>query len=58
MADGALLIVDAFDSLPQTRFVLRHALEQGLRIILVVSKIDRPGARPNEVVGRGVRPSW
>ena len=36
--------------MPQTRFVLRHALEQGLRIILVVNKIDRPGARPNEVV--------
>ena len=51
MADGALLIVDAFEGpMPQTRFVLRHALEQGLRIILVVNKIDRPGARPNEVV--------
>ena len=49
MADGALLIVDAFEGpMPQTRFVLRHALEQGLRIILVVNKIDRPGARPND----------
>ncbi len=51
MADGALLIVDAFEGpMPQTRFVLRHALDQGLRIILVVNKIDRPGARPEEVV--------
>ena len=42
MADGALLIVDAFEGpMPQTRFVLRHALEQGLRIILVVNKIGR-----------------
>ena len=51
MADGALLIVDAFDGpMPQTRFVLQHALEQGLRIIVVINKIDRPGARPLEVV--------
>lgn len=51
MADGALLIVDAFEGpMPQTRFVLRHALGLGLRIILVVNKIDRPGARPEEVV--------
>ncbi|MBQ9020432.1 MAG: translational GTPase TypA [Eggerthellaceae bacterium] len=51
MADGALLIVDAFEGpMPQTRFVLRHALEQGLRIVVVVNKIDRPGARPEEVV--------
>ena len=51
MADGALLIVDALEGpMPQTRFVLRHALDQGLRIILVVNKIDRPGARLDEVV--------
>ncbi|MCL1798879.1 MAG: translational GTPase TypA [Eggerthellaceae bacterium] len=51
MADGALLIVDAFEGpMPQTRFVLRHALGLGLRIIVVVNKIDRPGARPEEVV--------
>lgn len=51
MADGALLIVDAFEGpMPQTRFVLNHALEQGLRIIVVVNKIDRPGSRPEEVV--------
>lgn len=51
MADGALLIVDAFEGpMPQTRFVLRHALELGLRIVLVINKIDRPGSRPEEVV--------
>ena len=51
MADGALLIVDAFEGpMPQTRFVLQHALAQGLRIIVVVNKIDRPGSRPEEVV--------
>ncbi|RDB59661.1 translational GTPase TypA [Gordonibacter sp. 28C] len=51
MADGALLIVDAFEGpMPQTRFVLKHALALGLRIMLVVNKIDRPGARPEEVV--------
>ncbi len=51
MADGALLIVDAFEGpMPQTRFVLRHALETGMKIVVVVNKIDRPGARPHEVV--------
>jgi GTP-binding protein len=51
MADGALLIVDAFEGpMPQTRFVLKHALALGLRIMLVVNKIDRPGSRPHEVV--------
>lgn len=51
MADGALLIVDAFEGpMPQTRFVLKHALEQGLRILVVINKIDRPGARPAEVL--------
>ena len=51
MADGALLIVDAFEGpMPQTRFVLKRALELGLRIVLVVNKIDRPGSRPEEVV--------
>jgi GTP-binding protein len=51
MADGALLIVDAFEGpMPQTRFVLRHALELGLKPIVVINKIDRPGARPHEVL--------
>ncbi|MDO4183353.1 MAG: translational GTPase TypA [Coriobacteriia bacterium] len=51
MADGALLIVDAFEGpMPQTRFVLQKALETGLRIMVVVNKIDRPGSRPHEVV--------
>lgn len=51
MADGALLIVDAFEGpMPQTRFVLKHALALGLKIVLVVNKIDRPGSRPEEVV--------
>ncbi len=51
MADGALLIVDAFEGpMPQTRFVLKHALDQGMRIIVVINKIDRPGSRPDEVV--------
>jgi GTP-binding protein len=51
MADGALLIVDAFEGpMPQTRFVLRHALGLGLKPIVVINKIDRPGARPYEVL--------
>jgi GTP-binding protein len=51
MADGALLIVDAFEGpMPQTRFVLRHALELGLKPIVVINKIDRAGARPHEVL--------
>ncbi len=51
MADGALLIVDAFEGpMPQTRFVLRHAISLGLRIMVVINKIDRPGARPDEVL--------
>jgi len=52
MADGCLLIIDAFDGpMPQTRFVLRHALEHGLKLLVVVNKIDRTGARPMEVIG-------
>jgi GTP-binding protein len=51
MVDGVLLLVDASEGpLPQTRFVLRKALEQRLPIMLVVNKIDRPDARPSEVV--------
>jgi len=51
MADGALLLVDASEGpLPQTRFVLKKALEAGLKIIVVINKIDRPDARPGEVL--------
>lgn len=51
MADGAILIVDAFEGpMPQTRFVLRHALELGLTPMVIINKIDRPGARPEEVL--------
>lgn len=51
MADGALLLVDAAEGpMPQTRFVLRHAIDAGLSIMMVVNKIDRDGARPEEVV--------
>jgi GTP-binding protein len=51
MADGALLLVDAAEGpMPQTRFVLRKAFECGLRPIVVINKIDRPDARPTEVL--------
>lgn len=51
MADGVLLVVDAFEgTMPQTRFVLEKALSLNLRVIIVVNKIDRPDARINEVV--------
>ena len=51
MADGALLLLDAAEGpMPQTRFVLRKALECGLKPIVVVNKIDRPDARSQDVV--------
>jgi GTP-binding protein len=51
MVDGALLLVDAAEGpLPQTRFVLKHALELDLKIIVVINKIDRPDARAKEVL--------
>ena len=51
MVDGVLLLVDASEGpLPQTRFVLRKALEAGLPVILVINKVDRPDARVTEVV--------
>jgi GTP-binding protein len=51
MADGCFLLVDAAEGpMPQTRFVLRKAFQCGLRPIVVVNKIDRPDARPAEVV--------
>lgn len=51
MADGALLLVDAKEGpMPQTRFVLKHALKLGLKIIVVVNKIDKTGANPTRTV--------
>jgi len=51
MADGCLLLVDAVEGpMPQTRFVLSKALALGLRPIVVINKIDRPSARPAEVL--------
>ncbi|MDK2798449.1 MAG: GTP-binding protein [Clostridiales bacterium] len=51
MVDGVLLLVDAFEGcMPQTRFVLKKALTLNLKPIVVINKIDRPGARPYEVV--------
>lgn len=51
MADGALLLVDASEGpLPQTRFVLEKTLKAGLKIIVVINKIDRPDARADEVL--------
>ena len=51
MVDGVMLLVDASEGpLPQTRFVLRKALEEKLPAIVVVNKIDRSDARPQEVV--------
>lgn len=53
MVDGALLIVDAQEGpMPQTRFVLSKALELGLKIILVVNKIDKPGADPDGTISK------
>ena len=51
MADGALLLVDAAEGpMPQTRFVLKHAIAAGLSIMMVINKIDRDGAHPQDVV--------
>lgn len=51
MVDGVLLVVDAYEgTMPQTRFVLKKALEAGVTPIVVVNKIDKPSARPKEVV--------
>ena len=51
LVDGVLLLVDAFEGcMPQTRFVLRKALEEGKVPVVVINKVDRPGARPYEVV--------
>ena len=51
MVDGVLLLVDAFEGcMPQTRFVLKKALGLKKKVVVVVNKIDRPGARPEEVI--------
>ena len=51
MVNGVILVVDAFEgAMPQTKFVLKHALALDLPVIVCVNKIDRPEARPNEVV--------
>ena len=53
MVDGVLLLVDAVDGpMPQTRFVTRKALAAGLKPIVVINKVDRPGARPEWVVNQ------
>ncbi|OFX44283.1 MAG: GTP-binding protein TypA [Bacteroidetes bacterium GWA2_30_7] len=50
MADGVLLLVDAFEGpMPQTRFVLGKAVELGLKIIVVINKVDKPNCKPDEV---------
>ncbi|MDO4621163.1 MAG: translational GTPase TypA [Lachnospiraceae bacterium] len=51
MVDGVILVVDAFEgSMPQTKFVLRRALDLDLPVIVCINKIDRPEARPEEVI--------
>jgi GTP-binding protein len=50
MADGVVLLVDAFEGpMPQTRFVLGKALDLGLKVVLIVNKVDKPNCRPDEV---------
>ncbi|MCU0338604.1 MAG: translational GTPase TypA [Spirosomaceae bacterium] len=50
MADGVILLVDAFEGpMPQTRFVLGKALQLGLKVVVVVNKVDKPNCRPDEV---------
>lgn len=50
MADGCLLLVDAFEGpMPQTRFVLQKAIQMGLKPVVVINKVDKPGCRPDEV---------
>ena len=51
MADGALLLVDAAEGpMPQTRFVLRHAIDVGLRVMIVINKVDKPTADPEHAL--------
>ncbi|MDD7363628.1 MAG: translational GTPase TypA [Peptoniphilus sp.] len=51
MVSGVVLLVDAFEGpMPQTKFVLKKSFELGLKVIVCINKVDRPGARPDEVV--------
>ena len=51
MVNGVILVVDAFEgAMPQTKFVLRKALELKLPVVVCINKIDRPEARPTEVI--------
>ena len=51
MVNGVVLLIDAFEGpMPQTRFVLKKSLELGHKVVIVINKMDRPDARPNEVV--------
>src|SRR3954463_1005684 len=55
MVDGVLLIVDAVEGpMPQTRFVLRKALDLGLTVVLVINKVDRPASDPARAIDRVV----
>ena len=55
MVDGVLLLIDSFEGpMPQTRFVLQHALALGLPVIIVINKVDRPDARCEEVVSETI----
>ncbi|EHC44323.1 GTP-binding protein TypA/BipA, partial [Salmonella enterica subsp. enterica serovar Hvittingfoss str. A4-620] len=62
MVDSVLLVVDAFDGpMPQTRFVTKKAFAHGLKPIVVINKVDRPGARLSTkltVLAPGARPDW
>ena len=59
MVDGVILLVDAFEgAMPQTKFVLRKALELDLHVIVCINKIDRPEARPEEVLMKFWNFSW
>ena len=56
MVNGVILVVDAFEGvMPQTKFVLMKALDLKLPVIVCVNKVDRPEARPNEVVDEVLR---
>lgn len=51
MVNGVILVVDAYEGpMPQTKFVLQRALDLDLSVIVCINKIDRPEARPNEVI--------